>query len=327
MKIVPKSPNLAPADKIDLDKIVYPIFASEKYDGVRAIINEGTAWSRKLLPLHDVFHKRFKPFLDKTIGTNHVLDVEVFNPTASFTEITSSLANEDGVQLWLYVFDYMTAIEWNGTPSTTFTIREQMTRRVLEELDPECEYCRVVPQMLCHSKEEVLEFYESIIDVGGEGVMLRSPHQVYKQGRSTGKAQPNKGGGFYKLKAFDTLDAIIIGFENKRRLTEEAKEYITEKDAFGRSKRGHRKDDRIDVDEIGKVICQVPDRFYTDDKGNEQPFIFKSTWTKGSPVRTEITWDNKDQYIGRWVEIEYMSVGMKNLPRLPRIKRFRPDLD
>ena len=110
-------------------------------------------------------------------------------------------------------------------------------------------------------------------------------------------------------------------------ITDEAKATITDKDEFGRSRRGHRQTDRETVEEIGAVTLQIPNETYIDDKGQEKPKIFNATWIKGSQVRTEITWENKEQFIGRWVEVNYQDVGTKNLPRLPRISRFRPDLD
>ena len=322
-----EEPNLAPSEHPDLDNLQYPIYCSVKFDGVRAVIIDGEAYSRKGLLLHTVFHERFKSFLDKTIGTPGVFDCEVFSPDATFQQITSSLANRDGVPLKLYVFDYLATDEWYGTSKTEFAYRQNHVHQILQRLDPYQEYAVPVEQKLCYDKDEIQAELGSVLANGGEGLMLRHPRQLYKHGRSTAKATPEKGGGFFKYKPFDTLDAVIIGFQQKKRLTGEAKECITDIDAFGRSKRGHRKGDREFVDEIGAVICEIPNRTYINDKGKEQKYIFNATWSKGGTVRTDITWQNKEQYIGRWVEVEYQSCGVKYLPRLPRIKRFRPDLD
>ena len=324
-------PNLAPSDKVNLDTVQYPTYGSVKFDGVRAIIMDGVAYSRKFLPLHEVFQKRFKPFLDLTIGTEHVFDGEIFNPDATFTQITSSLANEDGVPLKLYAFDYMTKNGWYGQDSTQFWQFSERLLRLQQVLmampqDIVNDHAEFVVQKLCHNKEEVQAWLEEVMSGGGEGLMLRDPRQIYKHGRSTAKATPQKGGGFWKLKPFDTIDAVLIGYETMNRLTDEAKATIEDKDAFGRSKRGHRKGDREETNEIGKWICEVPGRTYIDDKGKEQPFIFKATWVKNSPLRTEVTVENFEEHKGRWVEVEYMSVGMKHLPRLPRAKRWRDDL-
>lgn len=50
------------------------------------------------------------------------------------------------------------------------------------------------------------ESYDTIVDLGGEGVMLKHPDSTYLPGK-------RKAGTWYKLKKYDTLDAIIVGFE------------------------------------------------------------------------------------------------------------------
>jgi len=291
------------------------MLASEKYDGVRTIIMDGVAYSRMMIPLHDVFQKRFKPFLDKTIGTEHVFDCEIFNPDATFQQITSSIANEDGVPLKLYAFDYLTKEEWFSASVTEYLDRCINLGCVIGKLDPNWEYIRIAQQKICDTRREIEEYFNEVLERGGEGLMLRSPSQLYKHGRSTAKQ-----GDFLKLKDFQTLDGIIVGYNQKARLTEEAKEYITDKDAFGRSKRGHRKDDRELVDEIGSVIVKI----------TQEPFLDEECgcmWKKGSPVRTMITWNNKESFVGKHVEIEFQPCGSKDLPRIGRIIRLRPDLD
>ena len=108
----------------------------------------------------------------------------------------------------------------------------------------------IVPviQHLCLSADQVLEIHNKLLEEGFEGTMLRSPNGIYKHNRSTAKERDLR-----KFKPFDTLDAVIIGFQQKERLTEEAKEYITDKDAFGHSKRGSKKGDREAVEEIGAI--------------------------------------------------------------------------
>jgi DNA ligase-1 len=152
------------------------------------------------------------------------------------------------------------------------------------------------------------------LDKGFEGSMLRSPNGMYKHGRSTAKERDLR-----KFKPFEDIDAVIVEFQQKARLTEEAKERITDKDAFGRSKRGHRKGDREFVEEVGSTWIEYVE--------NGETKRCKAGYTRNSPVRTMITWENKDEFIGKHVDVEFQGTGIKDLLRLPRIKRLRPDLD
>ena len=319
------SPNLAPNAQPILTDLPYPLLVSEKFDGVRCLIIDGVAYSRKGLELHDKFQERFSPIFNHLEKSEMVWDCEVYHPAATFQQIVSSIANDNdherGLPLRLYVFDVLSNKEWERKSYTPFQARYQLYQHLIGQIDPRQEWLMPVEQKLCQTQQEVKEYFDLICSFGGEGVMLRSMGGLYKHGRST-----LREGSLYKYKPFADLDAIIIGFEPKARLTSEAKERITTKDALGRSKRGFRKGDREIVDEIGAIICQVPERTYVDDNGVVRDYVFKATWVKGTPLREEITWDNKEDYLGKWVEVNYCPVGEKHLPRFPRAKRLRPDL-
>lgn len=48
-----------------------------------------------------------------------------------------------------------------------------------------------------------LEYYESVLDSGGEGVMLKNPEATYKPGKRPAK-------NWYKVKGFETMDVFIL---------------------------------------------------------------------------------------------------------------------
>ena len=128
---------------------------------------------------------------------------------------------------------------------------------------------------------------------------------------------------FWKLKFWDTINGKIVGFKQQCQLTEEARENNTEKSALGRTKRGHRQGDRETVDSIGSVEIEIAD-------GQVFPrgTRFFATWAKESPeIRTAMTWENREQFLRKHVDVEYQGHGSKDKPRLPHIVRMRPDLD
>ena len=283
--------------------------------------------SRKMLPFKEMVQARFKPVVEAAKKEGIILDGELYCHEMSFQAIMSSLSDNDAVNdIRFYVFDLLPQREWDTVPETPFRKRLAMYEEWCKVVDPNRRLITPVEQTLCHNAEEVREALAQSLEQGYEGTMLKTPNEIYKFGRHTWK-EFERGNGLLKMKPFDTLDAIIIDFVHKRKLTEEAKEYITDKDAFGRSKRGFRKDDRETVNEIGAITCEIPGRTYLDDKGRECPYVFNATFTKGSPLREEITIENFENYRGKWVEVSYLSVGIKNLPRHPRIYRTRPDRD
>lgn len=304
--------NLAPAGCPDLESLRYPMFASEKLDGVRAVILDGVALSRNMLPLHENFQRRMSTIL-RLLPREIVLDCEVFNPTYTFSQITSGIAHadEENVRLYFYVFDAMSRDEWFGKSCTPFDRRRDLVELACDEYDPDKSFLVPVKQIVMPTAKAVQSHLAEAVGVGKEGLMLRSPNQLYKHGRST-----LKQGDFVKLKAWETVDCQIIGFKQGKTLTESARALNTDKDAFGRTKRGDCQADRESVDGLGSVEVRCPD-------GSTCFAMF----TAGSEARSQIVWQGKEQWLGKMVEVEYQSVGTKDKLRLPRIIRLRPDLD
>ena len=66
-------------------------------------------------------------------------------------------------------------------------------------------------------EEDVLQYEKEFLEIGAEGVMLRSPTGPYKQGRST-----LKEGYLLKVKQFTDAEARVIGFDEKMHNANEA---------------------------------------------------------------------------------------------------------
>ena len=184
--------------------------------------------------------------------------------------------------------------------------------------DPKEKLLIPVEQHTCLNPEQVAEQMKSVKESGGEGLMLKSPTSFYVHSRTT--AVQNI---FWKLKFWDECNAKIVGFKQGKTLTEEARENNTERSALGNLKRGHRKGDRVEVEKIGSVEVEVTDG-QTFPKGTR---CFVGFTEEAYDLRTAITWENKEQFIGKNVDIVYQGHGAKDKPRMGRIMRLRPDLD
>jgi DNA ligase-1 len=78
-------------------------------------------------------------------------------------------------------------------------------KRMLDNLRV-CEDVLITPQIMVHSYEELMKYEGDWVEQGYEGVMVRSIHGIYKQGRSTAK-----DGYLLKLKRFKDDEAICTG--------------------------------------------------------------------------------------------------------------------
>ena len=151
--------------------------------------------------------------------------------------------------------------------------------------------------------EELMKYESKVLEQGFEGVMIRSATGPYKFGRST-----LKEGSLVKMKKFDDDEAIITGFNELQKNTNEKT-----KDEFGYAKRSSHKDGKIDQDTLGSLIVVW----------RETEFSIGSGFT--AEQRKEF-WDQRNNLIGKLVKFKYFATGMKEAPRFPIFLGFRhPD--
>jgi DNA ligase-1 len=318
---------LAPNATPDLDKLRYPVLASVKLDGIRGIIKNGQMLTRKMESFKPMVLRRFQRVIDAAAESDIVLDFEVWSPELSFTQISSAVSSAMLCEkLKLYIFDLVNVTEWYRQKSiwdedayayfTPFNARYVRYSAWSKNFDKSL----VVPvkQHLCLCADDVRGLLDLALQENSEGLMLKSPVSFYLHGRSTEKQNI-----FYKLKKWVTQDAKIIGFKQKTSLTAKARETNTQRDVLGNLKRGHRKGDRVMVDEVGSVEIELIDDAVLP-KGTR---CFVGFTEDAYNLRKAITWDNRNSYIGKHVEIIFQEHGAKDKPRMGRIVRTRPDRD
>ena len=71
--------------------------------------------------------------------------------------------------------------------------------------DQENAWIQVLDQQICQGPDHVLSELKSVLEKGGEGVMLKHPTNHYKEGRTW---------DLMKVKQFHDDEAQIIGYKN-----------------------------------------------------------------------------------------------------------------
>jgi len=317
-------PLLCPNDEIDLNTLTYPLLASTKLDGCRLLFKQGQIVTRSLKPLPNVqLNKKFKPLRKFSEEKNLILDGEVFATGIPFQFIVSCFMTEDydakqSIKKWtelcqehdyfisrqevfdklkFYCFD---CIEDNN-PDTKFQDRQEFARLCMMRF-PDIAF--PIEQIDCWNPEEVEKFFEEVLKEGYEGLILRNPKSPYKYGRCTVKE-----GIAYKLKPWATIDSKIIGFIQATQVNEDAEKTVNE---LGRSRTSKRQEDRHTIDKA--------QAFVVDFNGKEL-----SVPISMPDEKKEYIWNHQDEFIGKFVEYKYMTVGMKDLPRIPKMIRMRED--
>ena len=278
---------------VDLDKLQFPVYASTKLDGVRAIVDNGVVYSRtgKPIPNKEV-QKRFSNY--------HGLDGELIvgNPTDKnvYKHTVSGVMTKEGIPNVIFnVFDI-----WNSKENYYSRDKELFKYNNIP-------YINIVNQHLITNIKELEEYELKVLSQGYEGVMIRKPDTLYKNGRST-----IKSGELLKLKRFSDSEGIIkyclpLMHNNNEAIIDE----------LGYTSRSTCKDNKIADEMLGSFVVE-------DLKNPNMIFNIGSGFTKQERIDY---WNKREELIGKIITYKYFTVGMQNLPRFPIFKGFRDRID
>lgn len=283
----------------DLDTLPYPLYASPKIDGIRAMVQGGVVVSRKGVPFPNAgvqraFGGKVYEGLDMELVYGEPWAPDVFNKTQS---VVLSGAREKAAIGEREVTGW--AIDRYGAhDSQSFKFRYDTLGDCFE--DARGSKIRRIPQTLVRSSKDLLRFEERALARGYEGVMLRRadsgayPQKPGKDNRSTLREFE-----LVKLKRMDHgFGAIVAVHPLEHNLNEE-------KTAAG--KRSSKKGGIVvDPERVGSVTLRDGKyEFNVNVQTNELRDKGPGWW---------------QARIGSRVRYTHQSVGRKESPRFPQCK-------
>ena len=282
----------------DLSSLPYPLLASRKLDGVRAIVWQGKVYSRnhELIPNVHVQNLFGVHALNGADG-----ELIVGSPTAPdvFRKTMSGVMKREGkpdVQYFMFdEYDRTTGFDQRGLVASRMTVA---VRRPLVWVDQE----------EVETETELRDFETRALAEGYEGVMLRHPDGGYKEGRSTLKQF-----WLVKLKRFKDAEAIVIDAEelmhnDNVKAAGKARKQTLKENLRGAGVLGN----LIVRDTKTKVEFSIGSGFNADDR--------KKLWDLYNLAP-------EDGLLGRTVKYKYFPTGSKTKPRFPVFLGFRDRRD
>ena len=273
------------ATDADLDKLRFPLLASAKLDGVRAVVRGGVVYSRSNKPIPNKFvQQKFCKFehFDGELICGDPTSKSCYRDTVSVVMSLDKAADNAG----FFVFDSVRDLGANyGVRHRWITAKRDLPENVI-----------LHDQVLCASLDDVLDYEAECLEDGYEGLILRDPDAPYKTGRSTVKE-----GYLLKLKRFCDAEAVVIGFEERMENQNEAT--VNE---LGRTKRSSHKAGKVGRGDLGALVCRTAEG------------IEFSIGTGLDDAAREDLWAiRNDDLIGRIVKYKFFPVGVKDKPRHP----------
>ena len=278
------------ASPFDEALLKFPVLASPKLDGVRAIVRDGVVLSRALKPIPNKWVQQRFSHLEHFDGE---LIVGASNHPDVLRTTTSGVMRVEGEpDVSFHVFDHV------ENHARLYTVRYDL----LEE-DTEINVF-VVPQHELMNTFELNAFEHEVLAEGYEGVMLRHPDAPYKFGRSTARE-----GYLLKVKRFHDDEFEIVGFEEEMFNANEATT-----SELGRTKRSSHKANKVPKGRLGSLVLKYGDTTF-------------NCGTGFNDAERERIWAERDSYLGMLAKIKYFAHGIKDVPKLPSFLGIRDERD
>jgi DNA ligase-1 len=287
------------ATDADLATLRFPLLASPKLDGVRAIVIDGVVMSRSLKPIPNKYVQETFSHLEHFDGELIVGDA---TDKAVYRNTVSHVMSHDkrDYEITFFAFDHI------AEPSAPFLTRQD---RLHEEKETYWQTsglakCQALSQFWVDTLSGLLAHESQILDAGFEGLILRDMELPYKFGRSTVKS-----GHLLKLKRFEDAEAMVVGFKERMHNGNEA--VI---DELGHTKRSSHAANKSGLGDLGALIAVH----------NGVEFDIGTGFD--AETRREI-WDNRESYVGRLAKFKHFPVGAKDKPRHPVFLGWRHPID
>lgn len=280
-------PMLAETAPEDLSEIVFPVLASPKLDGIRALVYRSELVRRSLKKVPNLYiHEGLNNIPDGLDG--ELISPGGFSATQSF--VMSQYKKGD---FTFWVFDDF------SNPELPFNARLAAAQ---DKIKPHRKI-DIVEHVIVNDVAELVQLEKKYLSSGYEGVMIRKIDGEYKFGRST-----LKEGGLLKLKQFTDAEALVIGFkERQHNLNPKTT------NALGESERSMSKANMVPAGDLGALICLV----------NGVEFDVGSGFDADTRIKL---WAVRDNLIGKTITFSYQKDSNNESglpPRFPVFLRFR----
>lgn len=303
----PFQPMLAYSGELDLDKLPYPLLASTKMDGMRAVVTRQGPLTRSLKPVPNqhicTLLKQLPNGLDGELG------VIGADGAVDFRGSMKACRNASGEPDFKYfVFDNF--LMGDRPYSERYAYLHSLRLSRLIHLPP---FVQILEQFEVTNRQQVEWLFERAVAQGNEGLILRRGDAPYKHGRST-----LDEAYLLKVKPWKDAEAMVVGMVQAFENTNEAK-----RDERGYAKRSSAKAGKVAKEMMGALMCRM---LYN--KTNF--FVVFEIGTGFTEAERIEFWATRDQIIGKqWVKFRYLDVGGYDVPRSCSFLGFRPpeDLD
>ena len=286
--------------KLSVNDLTFPVYATPKLDGIRALKIDGTIVSRTFKPIRNTTISNVLMSLLPDGSDGEILSGKTFQDSTSTVMSADAGIGSGTTFFW---FDYVKDDPDKGYLDRIADMKKFVDSHPEILKDSRVTIVPLIPKKI-DTAEELNVFEQWCLDQGFEGVMVRNAGGKYKFGRSTEKEQI-----LVKIKQFEDDEAVVIGVSALQTNVNDKK-----MNELGDMRRTSHKDGKIDLEMLGAL----------DVEWNGIRFGIGTGFDKDT---REDLWKRRDSIIGKIVKFKYFSQGVKTAPRFPVFLGFRDKND
>lgn len=290
---------------VDLEKQKFPVCILPKIDGVRGLNEGGNFTSRTLKPFgnrhtNSLFRGDEFAGFDGELAAGNDTDADLCRKTTSATS-----SHEGEPNLTWHIFDLCAV----SVAHLGFKKRWEMARDYLTQAHEQGQLLdlQIVPMYVVNNMEEFLEWEQTWLDMGYEGLIARDPEGKYKHGTATVRE-----GAYLRLKRFIEEDAIVVSIKEGESNGNEAQ--INE---LGQTFRTTHQENMTPNGMVGTIICQ-------DVKTGKEIFCGPGAMTHEDRYKY---FANQELIIGQVIKYKHFPKGVKDRLRFAQFVSFRSPED
>jgi DNA ligase-1 len=286
----------------DLSKITYPIMGFPKLDGVRMINLTGRATARTLKEHGNVFttDKFSNPIYLGIDGEATIGDITRDSLCRDTSSAMSTINGEPDIT-W-NAFDYL-------HPAVIDLPYIERYNKLVEYVNiNKPPNVNVIEYVWLNNEDEVNAFYDECLNLGYEGIVLRNPSGLHKDGRCTANEA-----NYLRLKPSSDKEALVLKLVEARTNLNEKKTNL-----LGLSERSSHKENLVGKGMVGMLVCKdLTTGIYVDVGPGKMTHEERLYY-----------WNHPEEIVKYYIKYRSMDKGIKDKPRFPRYisKRAKEDI-
>lgn len=293
-------------------KLVFPLGAQAKIDGVRGLTTEGHLTGRSLKKHKNKYTTAFYSIpeyahLDGELAANDERHPDLCRLTSS----ALSTIKGEPFTLW-HVFDCLRKEILTAPYVERHKYLEQYVH--YEQTQGRCMHAKVVPMVICEDLPHLLRLDEEWLELGYEGTIIRGLNASHKEGRSTVLQ-----GQLLRIKRFIEAEATVLAIEEGN-----ANENVAQTNELGRTFRTSHQENKVPNGMVGNLQCVV----LADCMWEGEMILLKGQIITVSPGNMDHKmrkhyFNNPNEIVNKAITFKFFPKGIKTQPRFPTFKSLR----